>query len=47
VSERWKREKKALEGAYGRGIFVTRDILDTADDIWAVPSGLFAWAIGR
>ena len=46
VSQGWKREKRALEEAYGRGIFVTRDILDTSEDIWAIPSGLFAWAIG-
>lgn len=47
VSQGWKREKKALDDTYGCGIFVTRDILDLTDDVWAIPSGLFAWAIGE
>ena len=47
VSGNWKREGKALEAAYGRGVVVTRDVLDTSGSIWAIPSGIFAWTIGR
>jgi hypothetical protein len=47
VSQNWKRDKKGLQDAYGRGVFVTRDVLDTSDAVWALPSGVFAWAIGR
>lgn len=47
VSQRWKRENKALREAYGRGLVLTRDVLDTSEPIWALPSGAFAWAIGR
>jgi predicted AAA+ superfamily ATPase len=45
VSDKWKPEKKALTEHYGRGVIVTRDILDMTEDIWAVPAGLFAWAL--
>lgn len=46
VSQNWKRDKKGLQDSYGRGIFVTRDVLDASEDVWAIPSGVFAWAIG-
>jgi predicted AAA+ superfamily ATPase len=45
VSQRWKRERQALGDTYQRGVVATRDILDTADDIWAIPSGLLVWLI--
>lgn len=45
VSQKWRRERKALDKHYGRGIVATRDILDTHDHIWAVPAGLLAWMI--
>jgi predicted AAA+ superfamily ATPase len=47
VSQKWKRERKALSNVYGRGLIATRDILDISEDVWAIPSGAFAWAIGR
>lgn len=47
VSQNWKRDKKGLQDTYGRGVFVTRDVLDTSDSVWALPSGIFAWAIGE
>ena len=47
VSQRWKRETRALRDAYGRGLFLTRDVLDMSDLVWALPSGAFAWTIGR
>lgn len=43
VSQKWKRERKALSNVYGRGLIVTRDVLDTSEDVWAIPSGAFAW----
>jgi predicted AAA+ superfamily ATPase len=46
VSKGWKPEKKGLEEVYGRGVVATRDILDMQDEIWAIPSGILAWAIG-
>lgn len=46
VSKGWKSEKKGLEDVYGHGVIATRDILDTDEKIWAIPSGLLAWAIG-
>lgn len=47
VSQKWKRERRALSNVYGRGLIVTRDVLDISEDVWAIPSGAFAWAIGR
>jgi predicted AAA+ superfamily ATPase len=47
VSQNWKRERKALQSVYGRGLIATRDVLDTSERVWAIPSGAFAWAIGR
>ena len=47
VSNRWKRESKGVRDTYGRGLFLTRDALDVSEDVWALPSGAFAWAIGR
>jgi predicted AAA+ superfamily ATPase len=46
VSQGWKSEKKGLEDVYGEGVIATRDILDTNERIWAIPSCLMAWAIG-
>lgn len=46
VSRQWKRETQAIRDNYGRGLFLTRDALDVGEDVWAVPSGAFAWAIG-
>lgn len=46
VSQGWKRESKALRDSYGEGIVLTRDVLDTSEALWALPSGVFAWAIG-
>jgi hypothetical protein len=45
VSQKWMRERKALDQHYQRGIIATRDILDLSKDIWAVPTGLLAWTI--
>jgi len=45
VSQKWMRERKALDEHYQRGIIATRDILDLSKDIWAIPTGLLAWAI--
>jgi len=45
VSQKWRKERKALDEHYGRGIIATRDILDLSDHIWAVPTGLLAWII--
>jgi predicted AAA+ superfamily ATPase len=47
VSDGWKSEKRALEDTYGAGIMATRDAFDLRDKIWAVPSGLLAWSVGR
>lgn len=47
VSNQWKRESKGIRDTYGRGLFLTRDALDVTEDVWALPSGAFAWAIGR
>jgi hypothetical protein len=44
-SGRPRRERKALDEHYQRGIVATRDILDLSDDIWAIPTGLLAWTI--
>ncbi len=46
VSKGWKSEKKGLEETYGMGVIATRDILDVEETVWAIPSGLLAWAIG-
>ncbi len=46
MSRQWKRETQAIRDNYGRGLFLTRDALDLSEDIWALPSGAFAWAIG-
>lgn len=45
VSQKWKSERRALAEVYRRGIVANRDVLDTADGIWAVPSGLLVWLI--
>ena len=45
VSQKWMQSGKALDEHYQRGIIATRDILDLSKDIWAVPTGLLAWAI--
>jgi predicted AAA+ superfamily ATPase len=45
VSQKWMRERKALDEHYQRGIVATRDILDLSVDIWAIPTGLLAWTI--
>jgi predicted AAA+ superfamily ATPase len=45
VSQKWKQERKALDQQYQRGVIATRDILDVSEGIWAIPSGLLAWAI--
>ena len=46
VSQKWKGERRALDEHYQRGIVATRDILDMADSIWAVPATLVAWSLG-
>lgn len=45
VSQKWRKERKALDEHYGRGILATRDVLDVNQDIWAVPTGLLAWML--
>lgn len=45
VSQNWKQERRGLNEHYQRGIIATRDILDCSEDIWAIPTGLLAWAI--
>jgi predicted AAA+ superfamily ATPase len=45
VSQKWRKERKALDEHYGRGILATRDILDVGEEIWAVPAGLLAWMV--
>ncbi len=45
VSQNWRKERKALNEHYGRGIVATRDILDVDEEIWAVPAGLLAWMV--
>lgn len=45
VSQNWKRERQALAENYQRGVVATRDILDTTEAIWAVPSGVLTWLI--
>ncbi len=45
VSSAWKSERLSLEQHYGRGVVATRDIIDTSQDIWAVPTDLLAWLI--
>jgi predicted AAA+ superfamily ATPase len=45
VSQKWRKERKALDEHYGRGIVATRDILDLGEDIWAVPAGLLVWMV--
>ena len=46
VSQKWKGERRALDEHYQRGIVATRDILDMAESIWAVPAALVAWSLG-
>lgn len=45
VSQKWRRESRALDERYERGIVATRDILDVGNAVWAVPAGLLAWMI--
>ena len=45
VSQKWRKERKALDEHSGRGILATRDILDVGEEIWAVPAGLLAWMV--
>jgi uncharacterized protein len=47
VSRQWKREARGLRDNYGQGLFATRDVLDTSESVWAIPSSALAWAIGR
>jgi predicted AAA+ superfamily ATPase len=45
VSQKWRKERKALDEHYGRGIVATRDVLDVGEAIWAVPAGLLVWMV--
>lgn len=45
VSQKWRTERRTLEERCGRGIIATRDVLDTSDNVWAIPTGLLAWII--
>jgi predicted AAA+ superfamily ATPase len=47
VDDGWKREARTLEARYGRGVIVTRSVLDLEGPIWAVPAGIVAWLIDQ
>jgi predicted AAA+ superfamily ATPase len=45
VDSRWKRESLTLRAAFGAGVLVTRSILDTSGDVWAVPAPFVCWML--
>ncbi len=42
VSRAWRREALVMRGKYGRGILATKEIVDLAGDVWAVPAPVVA-----
>jgi predicted AAA+ superfamily ATPase len=45
VDAHWKRAAVTVRAALGAGVVVTRGLLDTTDDIWAVPAPFAAWVL--
>ncbi len=46
VERGWKRESRALASRHGRGIVATRNVLETAGEVWAVPVSMLVWLFG-
>lgn len=46
VERNWKSEARTVVAAHGRGILATRNVLDTASDVWAVPACIVVWLLG-
>jgi uncharacterized protein len=42
VSSNWRSESLVMRGRFHRGIVATKDIVDLADEVWAVPSPIVA-----
>jgi predicted AAA+ superfamily ATPase len=42
VDAGWRGAARVIDGKFGRGILVTKSVLDTEGDVWAVPAPLLA-----
>lgn len=47
VERNWRSGSRALAARYGRGVTATRNVLDTDGDIWALPTSVVVWLLGR
>lgn len=45
VDSGWKREALTVRAAFGAGVLATRSLLDTSNDVWAVPAPIVAWML--
>lgn len=45
VDTKWKREAQTMRARYGKGVLATRGVLDTDNDVWAVPSAILGWLL--
>lgn len=41
-----KQQALTVKGAYKRGILASRNVLQTSEPEWLVPTGILAWLLG-
>lgn len=46
LTQGWRAETRVIAGRYGRGVVATKNIVDVAGDVWALPAPMLAMFLG-